>query len=94
VDARRLKQVEAFLRAGDYNSALRWLMADPELYNYVVTRMINALLSYPGGKISDLNGNVWNTADLAMELRRGRWLPVHFNFLLSEIDMIERELGV
>lgn len=90
---RLLNEVEVLLRAGKYGAALSKLRQDPNLYQYVVASIINALMSYPGGKISDLSGNVYSTAELANMLRQGKWLPVHFNFLLSEIDIIQRQLG-
>jgi len=88
-----LNKVEVLLKAGRYQDALNLLRSDPNLYSFVVTRMIQALESYPGGKIADLNGNVWSTKQLADMLKQGKWLPVHFNFLLGEIDVIRRELG-
>lgn len=88
-----LDKVEVLVMAGRYDDALRVLESDPQLYSYVVNQMVNALLSYPGGKIADLNGRWWSTAELAQELQRGHWLPVHFNFLLSEISLIKRQLG-
>lgn len=90
---RALDKVDVLIRAGRYQEALNLLRSDPALYNYVVQNMINALLSYPGGQIADLNGNVWSTRQLADMLRRGQWQPVHFNFLLSEIDLLKRQLG-
>jgi len=89
----KLNEVDVLLRAGRYNDALSKLRSDPNLYNYVVQNMINALLNYPGGRIADLNGNVWSTRQLASMLQRGQWLPVHFNFLMSEIDILKRQLG-
>lgn len=89
-----LNEVEVLLRAGKYSEALQKLQSDPNLYSYVVNQMVSALLSYPGGYIADVNGNVWSTQRLAQELQRGHWLPVHFNFLLSEISLLKRQLGV
>jgi len=91
---RLLNEVEVLIRAGRYRDALNKLRSDPNLYNYVVASMIQALQSYPGGQIADLNGNIWSTTQLANDLRVGRWRPVHFNFLLAEIGIIRRQLGV
>ena len=88
-----LDEVEVLLRAGRYTDALHKLQSDPNLYSFVVSRMILALESYPGGHITDLNGNVWSTQRLADMLKRGQWLPVHYNFLMSEIDLIKAQLG-
>ena len=83
-----LNEVKALITAGRYNEALSVLKSDPELYRYVVNRMVRALLTYPGGEIADLNGRWWSTKELAEKLQRGEWLPVDFNFLLSEISLI------
>ena len=88
-----LDRVEVLIMAGRYNEALQMLKSDPQLYSYVVNQMVQALLNYPGGKIADLNGRWWSTAELARDLQRGKWLPVHFNFLLSEISLLKRQLG-
>jgi len=93
VNVQLLNKVEILIKAGRYNEALQALKSDPQLYAYVVNQMVRALLSYPGGKIADLNGNWWSTAELARLLQAGQWVPVHFNFLLAEIGLIKQQLG-
>lgn len=83
-----LNRVEVLIRAGQYNAAIQLLSSYPQVYEYVVNLMIQALRSYPGGYIADTNGNLWPTSQLIRDLQRGNWSNrVLFNLLLSEIEI-------
>jgi len=85
-----LRKVEVLLKAGRVNDAINVLATDPATYNRVVQGVINALASVPGGRIADLNGNIWSTSQLIELVRQGRWTaaPPLINFLMAEVELL------
>ena len=88
-----LNQAEYDISAGNYRQALQVLQNHSDLYRRLVEGVVQTLLSYPGGYVADTNGNVWNTKQLAEEVRQGKWRPVTLQFLLSEIEVMKRQLS-
>jgi len=84
-----LHKAEVLVRAGRVQDAVHLLSSVPSVYNAIVNGVANALRSYPGGAVVDINGNVWATKDLIHRVMAGDWsAPPLANFLLSEIHMV------
>jgi len=88
-----LRQVKEYLLQGDFADAIRLLSNYPTLYQAVVSRVIRALESDPHGYITSSNGVVYSTKELVQMVRRGHWNPVLAQFLLSEVELMLREMG-
>ena len=88
-----LNKAEVLVKAGRVGEAVQTLASDPNLYNRIATGVIQALQSYPGGAVADLNGNIWPTHALVSRVRRGDWsAPPLTNFLLAEIQEVRASL--
>ncbi len=88
-----LRQVREYLLQGDGPDALRLLSNYPTLYQQAVAGVIRALESDPDGYITSANGVVYSTRELIQMVRRGHWNPVLLQLLLSEVEMMLRQLG-